>query len=112
MSSTPTDRPRRRAVADADNDASELLPRTDLVAVVVRSGKTTAESAYRTAEVLQRFAAPVLGVIFNGSDQTRGAQYYYYGYVEPSTPPQRPTTPPPFPGTDSPDEVGTPVGGI
>lgn len=96
----------------ATNDASELLPRTDLAAVVVRSGKTTAESAYRTAEVLQRFAAPVLGVIFNGSDQTRGAQYYYYGYVEPSTPPQRPTTPPPFPGTDSPDEVGTPVGGI
>ncbi|RUP35235.1 MAG: hypothetical protein EKK60_18315 [Gordonia sp. (in: high G+C Gram-positive bacteria)] len=96
----------------ATNDASELLPRTDLAAVVVRSGKTTAESAHRTAEVLQRFAAPVLGVIFNGSDQTRGAQYYYYGYVEPSTPPQRPPTPPPFPGTDSPDEVGTPVGGI
>ncbi len=103
----------------ATNDASELLPRTDLVAVVVRSGKTTAESAHRTAEVLQRFAAPVLGVIFNGSDQTRGAQYFYYGYVEPSTPPQRPPTPPlppPFPPQLAPspatDQVETPVGGI
>lgn len=71
----------------ATNDASELLSRTDLVTVVVRSGRTTAESAHRVAEVLERFAAPVLGIVFNGSDETRGAQYYYYGYAEPSQPP-------------------------
>ena len=89
--------------------ASELLPRTDLVLVVVRSGKTTAESAHRTAEVLQRFSAPVLGVVFNASDESRGAQYYYYGYGEapddqrsagPSAPTGGPV--PPSPGTPAP----------
>lgn len=66
----------------ATNDASGLLPQTDLALLVVRSGRTTRESAHRCAEVLQRFSAPVLGVVFNGSDEDRGAQYYdYYGYT-------------------------------
>jgi len=83
----------------ATNDASELLPRVDLVTVVVRSGKTTAESAHRTAEVLARFDAPMLGIVFNGSEQTQGAQYYYYGYGETSGaevpgPPPAPPVPP------------------
>lgn len=92
----------------ATNDASELLPRTDIVLVVVRSGKTTGESAHRTAEVLQRFSAPVLGVVFNASDETRGAQYYYYGYgygeggsggdeIESTEARTPPTLPPPGP---------------
>ena len=68
----------------ATNDASELLPLTDQVLLVVRSGKTTAEVAHRTAEIMERFAAPVLGVVFNGSDEAHGAQYYYYGYTESS----------------------------
>ena len=51
------------------NDPSELLRHTDLVLVVVRSGKTTAEAAHRLAEVLQRFSAPVLGVVFNASER-------------------------------------------
>lgn len=66
----------------ATNDASELLPLTDQVLLVVRSGKTTAEVAHRTAQVMQRFAAPVLGVVFNGSEESHGAQYYYYGYTD------------------------------
>lgn len=68
----------------ATNDASELLPLTDQVLLVVRSGTTTAEVAHRTAEIMERFAAPVLGVVFNGSDEAHGAQYYYYGYGEPA----------------------------
>lgn len=68
------------------NDASELLRYTDLVLAVVRSGKTTAESAHRLSEVLRRFSAPVLGVVFNASEETSGAQYYYYGYTEPPGP--------------------------
>lgn len=67
----------------ATNDASELLSRTDLVTVVVRSGRTTAEAAHRIAEVLERFAAPILGIVFNGSEEARGAQYYYYRYGVP-----------------------------
>ncbi len=119
----------------ATNDASELLPRTDLVLVVVRSGKTTAESAHRTAEVLARFSAPVLGVVFNASDETRGAQYYYYGYGEepgdqrdatqsapangsvvngaespgrPSSAPPPPSDPPPPPSALPPPPAGPP----
>jgi len=87
----------------ATNDASELLPRVDLVAVVVRSGKTTAESAHRTAEVLGRFNAPMLGVVFNGSEQSQGAQYYYYGYGEPSRD-EAPGTPTPTPQPAAPPE--------
>ncbi len=93
----------------ATNDASELLPRTDLVTVVVRSGKTTAQSANRLAEVLARFDAPMLGVVFNGSEETQGAQYYYYGYSEPSreTSPSVPTppAPPPAPAHDAGSDV-------
>ncbi len=64
----------------ATNDASELLAQTDLVMLVVRSGRTTREHAHRVVEVLGRFSAPVLGVVFNGEDENRGAQYYTYGY--------------------------------
>lgn len=65
----------------ATNDASELLPLVDQILVVVRAGKTSAESAHRTAEVLERFDAPVLGVVFNDSAESHAAQYYY-GYGE------------------------------
>jgi len=67
------------------NDASELLPRTDLVTLVVRSGRTTRDSVHRSAEVLEWFSASVLGVVLNVADESRGAQYYYYGYAEPSS---------------------------
>lgn len=62
------------------NDASELLSETDQVLVVVRSGKTRAEAAQRTVEVLARFEAPVLGIVMNDSEEAESAQYYYYGY--------------------------------
>ncbi len=88
------------------NDASELLRLTDLVLVVVRSGRTTAAAAHRLSEVLQRFSAPVLGVVFNASDEAKGVQYYYYGYAEPqgSTPGDVATATSPMPGEPKPDE--------
>lgn len=89
------------------NDASELLRHTDLVLVVVRSGKTTAEAAHRLAEVLQRFSAPVLGVVFNASDEYRGAQYYYYGYTEPPGPRDQPDSDQTPPHQTSPGQNST-----
>jgi Mrp family chromosome partitioning ATPase len=68
----------------ATNDASELLQLTDQVLMVVRSGKTTAEAAHRTSEILERFDAPTLGVVFNDSAESHAAQYYY-GYGESGT---------------------------
>ena len=64
------------------NDASELLPECDHVIMVVRNGKTKREAAMRTAEVLTRFDAPTLGVVFNGSDDTPAVQYYYNYYLD------------------------------
>ena len=64
----------------ATNDAGGLLDLADQVLLVLRSGKTTVEAARRSAEVLQRFDAPVLGVVFNASSETPDAQYYY-GYA-------------------------------
>lgn len=84
------------------NDASELLRYTDLVLAVVRSGKTTAESAHRLSEVLRRFSAPVLGVVFNASEETSGAQYYYYGYTEPPGARDQPGAGPTGPGPTPP----------
>lgn len=61
------------------NDASELLSEVDQVLLVVRCGKTKVDAARRTAEILERFEAPVLGVVMNDSDESPAAQYYY-GY--------------------------------
>lgn len=64
------------------NDASELLSETDHVLLVVRAGKTRRIAARRTAEILDRFEAPVLGVVMNDSDETPAAQYYYTYYLD------------------------------
>jgi len=63
------------------NDASELLSETDRVLLVVRGGKTKVEAAHRTSEILERFDAPVLGVVMNDSSEAELAQYYYAGYA-------------------------------
>jgi capsular exopolysaccharide synthesis family protein len=64
------------------NDASELLAETDALIMVVRSGKTKRESAARTAELLRRIDANVLGVVFNGSNDSSAADYYYHYYLD------------------------------
>lgn len=64
------------------NDASELLAQTDQVLMVVRAGKTRQTAAQRTAEILDRFDAPVLGIVMTDSDETPAAQYYYTYYLD------------------------------
>lgn len=60
----------------AVNDPAALVPHTDAVIVVARSGKTDADDAARTSELLARLKAPVLGVALVGS--TRGKRSYRY----------------------------------
>ena len=64
------------------NDASELLPETDSVLLVIRSGKTRREAAARTAELLRRLQSSLLGVVFNGSNDSPAAEYYYHYYLD------------------------------
>ena len=63
------------------NDASELLEETDVVFLVVRSGKTPYAAANRASEFLRRLDAPVLGVILTASADATAAQYYYHYYL-------------------------------
>jgi Mrp family chromosome partitioning ATPase len=60
------------------SDASELLPVTDMVVTVCRAGRTNRESADRTAEMLERFDAPVVGAVLVGSTEGVIPRYYYY----------------------------------
>ena len=66
------------------NDASELLSVTDQVLLVVRAGKTKVEAARRVVDVLDRFKAPVIGVVMNDSTEAQMAQYYYGVYTSKS----------------------------
>jgi capsular exopolysaccharide synthesis family protein len=66
------------------NDASELLSETDQVLLVVRAGKTKVEAARRVVEVLNRFNAPVIGIVMNDSTEAQMAQYYYGVYTSKS----------------------------
>lgn len=64
----------------AANDAAELVPTADIVVVVARAGRTTTESADRASEVLERLAAPVLGVVLVATPRVPTSQRYYYRY--------------------------------
>lgn len=48
------------------NDPSALLPDVDAVVLVARSGRTTADDARRSRELLSRLGAPLLGVTLVG----------------------------------------------
>lgn len=50
----------------AVNDPAALIPGVDAVVVVCRNGRTTADAAERTSELLGRVKASVLGVVFVG----------------------------------------------
>ena len=60
------------------SDGFDLLPVVDTVLLVVRSGRLTAASAQRVAEVLGRFRVPVAGVVVIGAPSA-GADGYGYG---------------------------------
>jgi Mrp family chromosome partitioning ATPase len=53
----------------AANDALDLLPHVDSVVVVGRSGRTTAEQARRTTELLTRMNVPVIGLTLIASPE-------------------------------------------
>jgi capsular exopolysaccharide synthesis family protein len=61
----------------ATSDASHLFPDVDTVLVVARAGKTTAEVAERSSELLRRMRAPVVGVALNGSTEEMVPRGYY-----------------------------------
>jgi hypothetical protein len=67
------------------SDACELLPISDMVIVIGRSGRTTKESADLVSELLERFEAPVVGVALAGVTDSPASRYYYY-YAREETP--------------------------
>jgi capsular exopolysaccharide synthesis family protein len=103
-SGTPTEKPGRllssatmrevlaeaREVADvvildtapilAASDATHLFPLVDAVVVVARAGRTTAQSAERTTELLRRLGAPVVGVALNAATEAVLPRGYYQYY--------------------------------
>ena len=63
------------------NDANELISAADDVIVVARSGRTTIDAAARTAEIMERIGAPVLGtVLVAATDMPTAYSYYRYRY--------------------------------
>jgi capsular exopolysaccharide synthesis family protein len=62
------------------NDASELIQASDAVILMARSARTSIEAALRSAELMTRINAPVLGVVLVGSTDSSGGYYYYYRY--------------------------------
>ena len=60
------------------NDAAELLTVVDHVVLVIAAGQTTAESAARASEILERRGALPLGVAIIGArDMPNSSDYYY-----------------------------------
>jgi capsular exopolysaccharide synthesis family protein len=67
----------------AASDSANLFPLVDAVLVVVRGDKTLAPTADRTAELLRRLKAPVVGATLNGaSDAALPRGYYEYQQEE------------------------------
>jgi capsular exopolysaccharide synthesis family protein len=61
------------------NDATELAGVADMVILLCRADRTTRDAAARTAEVLRRVEAPVLGaVVIAPSDTPTAYRYYKY----------------------------------
>ncbi len=61
------------------SDALPLIAHVDGLLVVVRMGRTSRDATARLLEQLQRFGAPILGIVANGVRQ-RSSQKYAYGY--------------------------------
>jgi capsular exopolysaccharide synthesis family protein len=61
----------------ATSDASHLFSEVDAVLMVARAGKTTAEVAERSSELLRRLRAPVVGIALNASTEEIVPRGYY-----------------------------------
>lgn len=66
----------------ATNDASELLPVTDVVVFCARVGRTHVDDGTRTAEIFERLNAPMAGVVLLGAlagpTRARQTSPYYH----------------------------------
>ena len=60
------------------NDANDVLDVADHVLLVAQASRTTAETVDRAVELLERRAAPVLGLVLVGARDVPGARGYYY----------------------------------
>ncbi|MEY2449911.1 MAG: hypothetical protein QOH79_3387 [Acidimicrobiaceae bacterium] len=70
------------------NDASELIRAADMVLLVARARRTSIDSCERSAELLKRIDAPVIGsVLVGASDMPAAYRYYRYRYYGASSPP-------------------------
>jgi Mrp family chromosome partitioning ATPase len=61
----------------AASDSANLFPLVDAVLVVVRAEKTLIPTADRTAEILRRLKAPVVGATLNGAAGAELPRGYY-----------------------------------
>lgn len=59
-------------------DAQIMASRTDGTLLVVREKVTDKDSIQKAKELLQLVNARVLGVVYNGTTQTKDQSYYYY----------------------------------
>lgn len=66
----------------AASDSTHLFPLVDAVVVIGRAGKTTAEAAQRTSELLLRLGAPVVGAALNGATEGPLSRGYYQYYSD------------------------------
>lgn len=71
------------------SDAADLLPVADRVLVVARAGTTGIEAATRSSELLERLAAPVVGVVLGDAADRPGSVLPYRPVrVDPEPPAQ------------------------
>lgn len=89
------------------NDASELIQAADMVLLVTRAHRTSIDACERSAELLQRIDAPVIGaVLVAATDIPSTYRYYRYRSYSASTPP---TLSQRLRGSDRPVAAGAPA---
>jgi capsular exopolysaccharide synthesis family protein len=96
----------------ATDDTSAMIPRVDDVVVVCRAGSTGNEAARRTAERLNRLAAPIAGGVLVGAQSLPAVRGYYRAYVskDAGTPRPRPASVDPVGEHDVLFDDGSPPG--
>jgi Mrp family chromosome partitioning ATPase len=72
------------------NDAIDIAPVADLVVVVAHYGMTKTHHARRTAELLTRMRAPVVGAVLVATPGNDAGYAYYYGSGEAPRVPSEP----------------------
>ena len=61
------------------NDSADLAREANGVVVLARAGHTSIDAAKRSADLLRRVGAPVIGVVLVGATDSLAAYRYYYG---------------------------------